>query len=53
MYIGGRTGVEPQSFKRVAFSDNNGASWDTLRVPFGGTDGTRISNVLAAEQIIR
>ena len=42
LYIGGRTGVEPNHFKRVAFSDNNGASWDTLRVPFGGTDGPNI-----------
>ena len=43
LFVGGRTGVEPNHFKRIAYSDNHGATWDTLRTPFSGTDGPNIA----------
>ncbi len=45
IFIGGVTGTEPNHFKRIAFTDNEGAVWDTVRVPFSGTSGPNIACV--------
>lgn len=43
IFIGGVTGIEPNHFKRIAFTDSEGAVWDTVRVPFSGTSGPNIA----------
>ena len=43
LFLGGRIDREPDHDKFIAFSDNNGASWDTTRTGLGGTSGNNLT----------
>ncbi len=43
LFLGGVTGVEPNHHKLIAYTDDNGAAWDTVSVPFSGTAGPGIT----------
>ncbi len=43
LFAGGVVGEEPNHFKAVAYSDDDGATWDTVNTNFGGTSGQNFS----------
>ena len=43
LFAGGVMGEEPDHFKAVAYSDDDGASWDTVNTHMGGTSGQNFS----------
>jgi len=42
LFVGTVGGVEPNHGKFIGYSDDNGASWDTLQTGIGGTSGANI-----------
>ncbi len=43
LFVGAVHGMEPQHFKFIGYTDNNGLSWDTLSTAIGGTAGPNIA----------
>ncbi len=43
LFVGTVHGMEPQHFKFIGYTDNNGATWDTLSTTMGGTSGPNIA----------